>query len=157
MRHALSREGSLPPTGVGASQPSNGSRLAIGISLGVHVTFDIFHIGYPYEHVLSYLAKAFPNVYIDMCWAHAISPTACVNALVEWLDAVPANKISAFGGDYCFVDGVYGHQYLARENVSRALALKVDNGVFDCNRAVEIARMLLLENPKRIFNLSSIT
>jgi hypothetical protein len=44
------------------------------------------------------------------------------SALVEWLDTVPANKISAFGGDYIFVDGVYGHQYLARQNVARALA-----------------------------------
>ena len=48
-----------------------------------------------------------------MCWAHMISPTASINALIEYLDSVPTNKNSAFGGDYRFVDGVYGHQYLA--------------------------------------------
>lgn len=32
-----------------------------------------------------------------------------VNALLEWFDTVPLNKISAFGGDYLSVDGVYGH------------------------------------------------
>lgn len=77
----------------------------------------------------------------------------CVHALVEWLDAVPANKISAFGGDYCFVDGVYGHQCMARENTARALARKVEQGVFSPTRACEVAEMLFIGNPTRIFKL----
>ncbi len=119
-----------------------------------NIKFDIFHMGYPYQQVLSALAKNFRNVFIDMCWAHIISPQASVDALVEWLDAVPANKISAFGGDYCFVDGVYGHQLLARQNVAKALAIKVDQGVFDVERAKEIAQWLFIENPTRVFDLS---
>lgn len=117
------------------------------------VDFDIFHIGYPYQQVLSVLAKTFPNVYIDMCWAHIISPTACVRSLAEWLDAVPANKIIAFGGDYCFIDAVYGHQLMARENVSKALAIKVDEGIFGSDEAVRIAGQLFYDNPMRLFKL----
>jgi len=117
------------------------------------VRFDLFHMSYPYEHALSALAKNFPNVYIDMCWGHIVSPAAAVNALVEWLDAVPANKISAFGGDYCFVDAVYGHQLLARENVARALAIKVEQGVFGVDRACRIGEMLFIDNPMAIFRL----
>jgi predicted TIM-barrel fold metal-dependent hydrolase len=83
-----------------------------------NVKFDIFHIGNPFEHGLSALAKNFQKVYVDMCWTHIISPTASINALDEYIDAVPLNKISAFGGDYCFIDPVYGHQYMARKNVS---------------------------------------
>lgn len=119
-----------------------------------NVNFDIFHIGYPYQHVLSALGKKFPNVFIDMCWAHIISPTACVNSLVEWLDVMPINKISAFGGDYGFVDAVYGHQYIARENVSKALAIKVNEGKFDIERAKHIAKKLFYDNPVRIFKLN---
>ncbi|MCP4644298.1 MAG: amidohydrolase family protein [bacterium] len=119
------------------------------------VDFDVFHIGYPYQQVVSVLAKTFPNVFIDMCWAHIISPVASIQALVEWLDSVPANKISAFGGDYCFVDGVYGHQFLARRNVSRALAMKVDADDMDLDRACQIAEMLFVSNPLRIFKLDS--
>ena len=118
-----------------------------------NVKFDIFHMGYPYHQTLSALAKNFRNVFIDMAWAHIISPTASINALVEWLDAVPACKISAFGGDYCFVDGVYGHQLLARENVAKALSIKVAQGVFDLGRAREIARWLFIDNPMRLFKL----
>ena len=120
------------------------------------IKFDIFHMGYPYEHILSTLAKNFPNVYIDMCWAHIISPEASVHALTEWIDAVPVNKISAFGGDYLFIDGVYGHQYIARENVSRSLAMKVSQGVFDTERARQIAGMLFFNNPKELFRLDDI-
>ena len=72
---------------------------------------------------------------------------------MEWLDAVPYNKISAFGGDYCFVDAVYGHQYLARVDVSKALAIKVQDGVFGVDKAKEIAHALFYDNPLRIFKL----
>ena len=118
-----------------------------------NVTFDIFHMGYPYHQELSNLAKNFRNVNIDMCWGHIISPEAARRALVEWLDAVPANKIIAFGGDYCFVDGVYGHQQLARDDVAAALTTKVLDGSFDLDRAKQIARWLLVDNAARILKL----
>jgi predicted TIM-barrel fold metal-dependent hydrolase len=115
--------------------------------------FDIFHMGYPYIMELGNLAKNFRNVFIDMCWGHIISPEAAYRALVEWLDTVPANKISAFGGDYSIVDGVYGHQYLSRQNVARSLARKVTDGSFSLARAKEVALWLFVENPKRLFGL----
>ena len=118
-----------------------------------NVRFDLFHIGYPFQHVLSALAKNFRNVFIDFCWAHMISPSAAVEALLDYLDAVPANKISGFGGDYIFIDGVYGHQVLARQNIARALSIKVDQDVFDMDRARQLARMILHDNPAALFGL----
>ena len=83
-----------------------------------------------------------------------ISPSASVAALHDFLDAIPYNnKISAFGGDYMFVDGVYGHLEIARRNVARVLAEKVESGVFDEVKALEIALALFYGNPKRIFKL----
>ena len=118
-----------------------------------NVDFDLFHISYPYQGSACALCKMFPNVYIDMCWAHIISPSASVLALNDFLDAVPYNKISAFGGDYLFVDGVYGHLYISRQNIARSLAEKVRHGVFGENKAVEIAKAMYYDNPKRIFKL----
>jgi len=117
------------------------------------VTFDIFHISYPYQNELTVLAKNFANVFIDMCWAHIVSPNASVNALCEWFDTVPLNKISAFGGDYLFIDGVYGHLKLAQQDVAKALSIKVDEGTFGIDKAKEIAGMLFYDNPKDIFRL----
>ena len=118
------------------------------------VSFDLFHIGYPYQNEITVLAKNFPNVYIDMCWAHIISPNASVNALLEWIDTVPLNKISAFGGDYAFIDGVYGHQYLARENIAKALSKKVSEKLFDIDKAKEIGKMFFYDNPIKLFRLN---
>jgi len=118
------------------------------------VTFDLFHMGYPYQIEITVLAKNFANVFIDMCWAHILSPNASINALMEWFDTVPLNKISAFGGDYLFVDGVYGHLKLAQQNVSKALSIKIKEGLFDLDKAKEIVRMFFYENPKNIFRLS---
>ena len=117
------------------------------------VTFDIFHIGYPYQNELTVLAKNFPNVFIDMCWAHIVSPNASVNALLEYFDTVPLNKISAFGGDYLFVDGVYGHLKLAQQDVAKALTKKIEESLFDMDKARKVAAMLFYHNPKNIFRL----
>ena len=118
-----------------------------------HIDFDLFHIGYPYQNEVTALSKMFPNVYIDMCWAHIISPFAGVNALSDFLDAVPYNKICAFGGDFLFVDGVYGHLKIAQQNVSQVLASKVENGNFSVEEAKVIAKAMFYDNPKRIFKL----
>ncbi len=117
------------------------------------VTFDVFHMGYPYQNEMAVLAKNFPNVFIDMCWTHIVSPNASINALLEWIDTVPVNKISAFGGDYMFIDGVYGHLRLAQANISKSLAIKVNDGLLCMDEAKNIAKMLFYDNPKNIFRL----
>jgi uncharacterized protein len=117
------------------------------------VNFDIFHIGYPYQHVTGTLCKNFPNVYVDMCFAHMISPVASINALDEWINCIPINKISAFGGDYGFIDGVYGHQLVTRENIAKVLSKKILEGILGFDDACEISKKFLFDNPYRIFKL----
>ena len=113
--------------------------------------FDIFHGSWPYCGELGALAKNFPNVYIDMCWMHIISPSRSRTALSDWLDEIPANKILGFGGDYLFVEGAYGHSVIARENIAKVLASKVDDGVYTIERAKKYASWLLRENAARLF------
>ena len=113
--------------------------------------FDIFHGSWPYSNRLSALAKNFQNVYIDMCWMHIISPSRARSALDEWLDEVPVNKIMGFGGDYLCVEGSYGHSVMARENVAKVLANKVDDGIYDIDEAKKYATWILRDNPKNLF------
>ncbi len=61
---------------------------------------------------------------------------------------MPLNKINAFGGDYCFIDGVSGHQHMARMSISRALAIKVEEGLFDVEEAKRIGKMMFYDMPK---------
>ncbi|MGQ9639407.1 MAG: amidohydrolase family protein [Candidatus Bathyarchaeia archaeon] len=111
-----------------------------------NVKFDLFHGGYPYIGESAVLAKNFSNVYLDMAWLHIISPNTAREALSEWLDTVPSNKILGFGGDYIFVEGVYGHSVIARENIARVLTRKVEDGDFKVEEALTIARKILREN-----------
>lgn len=111
-----------------------------------NLRFDIFHIGYPFYSELGALCKMFPNVFIDMCWAHIVSPIACKRALSEWLEFLPYNKIIGFGGDYRFPDGVYSHQKMARQCICKVLSEKVSDGIITFNNATEISRALLFDN-----------
>ena len=119
-----------------------------------NVKFDIFHGSYPYCSELATLAKNFPNVYVDMCWLHVLSPAVSRRALNEWIETVPANKIFAFGGDYVFVEGVYGHSRMARENVARILAHKIQEGYLSEDDALSLAQKMLHDNPYELYRLA---
>jgi predicted TIM-barrel fold metal-dependent hydrolase len=118
-----------------------------------NLKFDIFHMGYPYERELIVLAKTHPNVYIDLCWAHIISPFASRNAFYEMLDVLPHTKIMGFGGDYLFFDGVVGHITLAKQNICTVLAEKVCKGECDIDLSEKILQAVLHDNAKRVFKL----
>ncbi len=115
--------------------------------------FDIYHISYPYQDELITLAKNFANVTINFCWMWIINPAAGRRALSEMLDTVPANKIHGFGGDYIFVEGVYGHAKIARREIARVLVEKIEEGRFSENYAIQIGNMLLRQNGLDNFNI----
>ena len=118
-----------------------------------NVKFDIYHISYPFQEELLTLAKNFGNVAIDFCWMWIINPAAGRRALSEFLDAVPANKIHGFGGDFIFVEGTYGHALMAKENIARVLTDKVSDGDMTMQRALTVGRWLLRDNPIEWFGL----
>jgi hypothetical protein len=101
----------------------------------------------------SIMCKMYKNVYIDMCWAHIVSPVASRNILSEWLEFLPYNKINGFGGDYCFIDGVYGHQSIARRNIAEVLSEKARRGLFSVSKACEIGKAILYDNPAELFGI----
>lgn len=117
------------------------------------ITFDIFHIGWPFTSEALALVKMHPNACLDFCWANIISPDISTRIFSEAMDTIPINKISAFGGDYLIIDLIYGHLKLAKQNLACALANKVNNGVMTLSQAEKAAHMMLYDNPKRIFNL----
>jgi len=117
------------------------------------VKFCIFHSAYPYGAEMSVLAKNYPNVFIDMCWSHIISPYYSERYLHEWLETVPANKIMAFGGDYSPAELAYGHSVMARKVVAKVLIEKVAGGYFTEQEAIDIAHRILRDNALEIFKL----
>jgi len=117
-----------------------------------NVNFDIFHLGYPWVDETVAMAKMMPNVFADMAWTNIISPSVAVNTLVDMLDAVPANKIMGFGGDYAIIDCVFGHVELAKRNIAKALSIEIESGAMDYEWAKVIGKRLLYDNPKELFS-----
>ena len=119
------------------------------------VKFDLYHAAFPWQRDMAVIAKAFPNAYLNLCWCHVMSQEMTVSALDEWLDLVPANKISGFGGDYGKpVEKVFGHLTMAREDITRVLARRVEAGLMTSPQAVALARRLLFDNPRELYGLS---
>jgi predicted TIM-barrel fold metal-dependent hydrolase len=115
------------------------------------VKFDLFHIGYPFWRECAVLTKTFPNVHLDFCWMHVISPSGARTALHEVLDSVPANKIFGFGGDYRYPELSYAHLAMARRNIARVLAERTEAGLNTESEAVTLGRWLMHDNPARLF------
>lgn len=115
--------------------------------------FDLFHAGYPWQSEMATLGKNFPNVFVDMCWLHVISPWVARQTLHEWIETVPSNKIFGFGGDYIFVEGAYAHAQMARADVAQVLVEKVEASYLTEDEAVGLARKILRENAKMFFGL----
>jgi predicted TIM-barrel fold metal-dependent hydrolase len=113
--------------------------------------FDLFHIGLPFHHKAMALAKSYPNVWVDFCWTWMISPSLGRATLSQMLEAVPVNKILAFGGDSNFPEIAYAHAQMARRAVAVVLAEKVAERWCSEAEALEIARSLLLRNAERLF------
>jgi predicted TIM-barrel fold metal-dependent hydrolase len=115
------------------------------------VQFDIFHASFPYQEELLVIAKSFPNVHADFCWAFTIFPEVARRTLDEFLDSVPVNKIFVFGGDYKHPELSYAVAQIARQSLAQVLARKVEKGWCAEQEALTIGKALLYDNAARFF------
>ena len=117
------------------------------------VRFDMFHAGWPYSEVAGAIGKAFPNVYLDMCWAWTMNPAQMERTLSEWLSAVPHNKIFGFGGDTGSPFPMVGYALQARRGIANVLERKVASGEYDLATAKRVARRIMHENAQEVYGL----
>lgn len=126
------------------------------VSRNPDTRFDIYHLGIPNPRDAVQLVKNFPNAYLDLCWAHIVAPDMVVQTLREAFDMIPHNKILAFGGDHVsFVEQVWSHLEMAKENVATVLGERIDRGFLDHDEACHILEDWFYENPKEFYSLSN--
>lgn len=117
--------------------------------------FDIYHLGMPFARDCIFIAKSFPNAYLDLCWCYLVSQEISRASINEIIDSVPVNKIHGFGGDYIWaVENVYGHLVMARETLAEALSERVARGQLDLDGARHVLRLWLHDNPVRFYGLA---
>jgi len=135
---------------------TNAAGLTRVLELHQDVRFDLFHANWPYGGELLFLAKNYPNVTIDFCWANIIDPIYCQNLFKQALSSVPHSKIHGYGSDFGgHADRAWAHASIARDNIAIALSDMVDIEYLDLDEAKEVARMWLFDNANEFFRLNA--
>lgn len=116
--------------------------------LAAHLDTDfvLMHNSYPYAAELVALAKHYPNVYIDMCWAWSINPLDAAHLLRNAIHAVPLNKVFVFGGDTSWPFAAYAYAMQARWWLTHTLQQEIRDGLLPELHAMDIADRVMVQN-----------
>lgn len=123
------------------------------MELHSEVKFDLFHANWPYMDEYLFIAKNFPNAYVDLCWAQIIDPLYCIELMKRALVTLPHSKVMVYGGDAFSIEASIGYLMAARDNVACALAEMVDHRWVDVGEAKQIAADWFFNNPNEFFGL----
>ncbi|GIV14708.1 MAG: hypothetical protein KatS3mg022_0143 [Armatimonadota bacterium] len=115
--------------------------------------FVLMHIAYPYSDELVALAKRYPNVYVDMCWAWSIDPYSAGDFLRRFLHAAPINKLFAFGGDTRLPWAAVAYATQARKGLLRALQAEVKEKNMTEREAMAVATRVMRQNQYECFDI----
>jgi predicted TIM-barrel fold metal-dependent hydrolase len=116
--------------------------------------FVLMHIAYPYSDELVALAKHYPNVYADLCWAWSIDPYSASLFVRRFIHAAPANKLFVYGGDTSWPQASVAYAYQARQWLTRTLQAEVDEGHLREGEAIALATRFMLENQYSCFHVA---
>lgn len=115
--------------------------------------FVLMHAAYPYSDELVSIAKHYPNVWVDLCWAWSIDPYSSTDFVRRFLHAVPSNKLFAFGGDTFWPTSAVAYSIQARHGLERALEAEIAEGHLSEQEAITVARRLMRDNQYACFDL----
>jgi len=116
--------------------------------------FIIMHAAYPNCDELLALAKHYPNVYIDLCWAWSVNPYAMRDLVRHAIHTVPINKVFAFGGDTFWPGASAAFAIQARQWLTRALQAEIEDGYLSEAEAMVVAERLMRTNQQQCFDLA---
>ena len=115
--------------------------------------FVLMHTAYPYSDELVSIAKHYPNVWVDLCWAWSIDPYSSADFVRRFLHAVPSNKLFGFGGDTFWPTSAVAYSIQARRGLQRALEAEIAEGDLTEQEAITIARRLMRGNQYACFDI----
>ncbi len=116
---------------------------------------DLYHLGIPSVRDAIQVVKNYANAYLNLCWAHIVAPDMLVTTMREAMDMVPVNKVFAFGADYIlFVEKVYGHLHMAKENIALVLGDRVERCLMDLDEAKVVLKQWFYDNPREFYGFS---
>ena len=115
--------------------------------------FVLMHTAYPYGDELIALAKHYPNVYVDLCWAWSIDPFSTSHFVRQFIHAVPENKLFVYGGDSFWPMATVAYTAQARGWLIRTLQAEVDAGLLREKEAIALATRFMRSNAYDCFRV----
>ncbi|MGC4046538.1 MAG: amidohydrolase family protein [Armatimonas sp.] len=119
-------------------------------------TFILMHTSYPYTEEVIALAKHYPNVFLDLCWAWSINPYTTSDFVRRVTHSVPANKLLAFGGDSFWPNAAVSYAFQARTWLTRALQAEVDDQFMTEKEAIILAKRWMGGNQEALFDFAKL-
>lgn len=115
--------------------------------------FVLMHIGYPYGDEMVSLAKHYPNVYVDFCWAWSIDPYSTGDFLRRCIHAAPSNKLFLFGGDTSWPGAALAYAAQARHWLTRSLQAEISDSLLTEAEAIALAGRFMRDNQYDCFRI----
>ena len=100
------------------------------------------------NQALCTLARELPNLSLAGYWWHNFFPGTIQKVIGERLDMLAVNKQVGFFSDAYCVEWAYAKSCLVRQQWAEVLAKKVEQGQFNVDEALTIAREVLFETPQ---------
>jgi uncharacterized protein len=113
--------------------------------------FVLMHTAYPFGGEVIALAKHYPNVYADLCWAWSIDPRSTGEFVRTFIHTAPANKLFVFGGDSFWPHAACAYAWQARTGLTRVLQAEIADGELNEAAAAALARRFMFENQQAVF------
>ena len=122
-----------------------------------HARIILMHTAYPYTDELLALAKHYPNVYLDLCWAWSLDPLSTCEFVRRAIHTVPAHKLFVFGGDAFWPAASVAYAAQTRWYLAKALQAEITDGLLTERAAITLARRFMLANQRECFQLTPTT
>lgn len=117
------------------------------------VRFNIFLSSAHQNQALCTLARELPNLSLSGFWWHNFFPEIVRSVMSERLDMLStAKQVGFFSDAYC-MDWAYAKAVMVRMQMAQVLAKRVEQGQFDEQTALEIARQIFQDTPRNLLGM----
>jgi predicted TIM-barrel fold metal-dependent hydrolase len=121
------------------------------------IEFDLLHLNYPKLEDYFVLLRSCPNAYGNCAWVSSVDRSYTEEYLRRAADVLPIDRTIYLGTDrHCAGEPVAAVVEASLQILEETLWRMVEHRDFGVDDALEIARLWLYENPKRLFRLPEI-
>lgn len=113
----------------------------------------IVHSGYPFIREAAYFANNFPDVYVDLSQLIPFVGSGIKQSLLNIFDTAPMTKIMYGSDGYNIPELYWIGAILGRRALSETLDEMIRLGFMDEAYALEVGRMILANNARRLYKL----